>query len=102
MVRLEETQKTYPKSITLNFNSTMVRLEDDYFTSALPWTQRFQFHYGTIRRKPKGVILFLHGNFNSTMVRLEVCRVGAAVECKWHFNSTMVRLEASHRSRQAC
>ena len=63
-------QSFYP-SVLRCFNSTMVRLKDNYKPEDLFGAYGFQFHYGTIKRCTGGTALRGSIRFNSTMVRLK-------------------------------
>jgi len=57
---------------------------------------QFQFHYGSVKRKQKIILLKQQGNFNSTMVRLKEEKVDFKKINAAYFNSTMVRLKDTH------
>ena len=55
----------------LPFNSTMVRLKDKENRLIKHKLQKFQFHYGTIKRAGRSIQVKSESYFNSTMVRLK-------------------------------
>ena len=55
MVRLKAPIVVTKTKVDTHFNSTMVRLKDELLASD-EWTNKFQFHYGTIKRKYREAI----------------------------------------------
>jgi len=56
-------------------------------------TQRFQFHYGSVKSTYWKAPIDAKKNFNSTMVRLKVHHRSFSLCNRLNFNSTMVRLK---------
>ena len=77
----------------------MVRLKGEA-NLALSRLEKFQFHYGTIKRLSLSYNRFNTSNFNSTMVRLKVSTPFLFTANHANFNSTMVRLKVKQTSRQ--
>jgi len=74
MVRLEETLIDDIDLSPGNFNSSMVRLEEEKLIKELQKLPEFQFQYGAIRRYISYEYSFRRFiDFNSSMVRLEGC-----------------------------
>jgi len=72
MVRLKDSMPIRPRKLKINFNSTMVRLKETGIARGVLDQNKFQFHYGSVKRellKDTDVAL---AYFNSTMVRLKV------------------------------
>ena len=94
MVRLKVIYAISMQIVKSYFNSTMVRLKDEYrlkcFQSLLP----FQFHNGSIKRQHPIRQQQPEAHFNSTMVRLKDKFRDHAGHHHNYFNSTMVRLKA--------
>ena len=70
----------------------MVRLKDRAAYRCVP-VGKFQFHYGTIKRKSTNANIPNFPYFNSTMVRLKASIKAFNDIMDSYFNSTMVRLK---------
>ena len=93
MVRLEVGSVMFSFVSIFDFNSKMVRLEENKGYEALLETTKFQFQNGTIRRRLFRFDVAVPSNFNSKMVRLEENLTMSLVVGIGDFNSKMVRLE---------
>ena len=78
-----------------NFNSTTVRLKEYAVYYDKTREIRFQFHYGTVKRRGRLGIRSMTLNFNSTTVRLKGIWPSRARLCMPNFNSTTVRLKGN-------
>ena len=81
----------------MNFNSTMVRLKAGFRWAGNGKLEKFQFHYGSVKRKPGMFYTACYQNFNSTMVRLKGSKALGRLITRQNFNSTMVRLKVGLR-----
>jgi len=76
------------------FNSSMVRLKDNFIFPYKPWWEPFQFLNGSIKSRCQLDQAVIYPHFNSSMVRLKVLKEGNIYCPIKYFNSSMVRLKA--------
>ena len=75
------------------FNSTLVRLKDDFQAKVKGLPRLFQFHIGTIKSITLPQMVMIIIDFNSTLVRLKAARRELGSKGQTYFNSTLVRLK---------
>src|SRR5690554_5010896 len=93
MVRLKAIKPPNIQSITIDFNSSMVRLKAQKGADSVR-VGIFQFQHGTIKRELGISLGVLYRYFNSSMVRLKGWKE-FNLKCQGllNFNSSMVRLK---------
>ena len=93
MVRLKEWDRHWLKWHQENFNSSMVRLKETLVFKAI-CSRRFQFQYGTIKRRLSAVHLMTSIWFQFQYGTIKSHSYLPLLVCVLDFNSSMVRLKA--------
>ena len=97
MVRLRDYLRLVCVCLSINFNSSMVRLRAAIVDVVAAWSLEFQFLYGAIKRLYFCDLGYSKQDFNSSMVRLRVVPSMLLRSSQTNFNSSMVRLRDNCR-----